>query len=163
MIYKFHFKDFLSVWDLEEEFRKLGIKSYCYAFYTLTEIIKYGKGNDKEWQNGYWGNRAVRQADAFSGWLTYRYTGCNSKTTFLEQLQDKKVHYHKDLVSIMVFDYTQECAALTDDEADDKLLTVEGKLVNDHIEKYGIKPVCNVARTKGEFATNNFNEWFKTV
>jgi len=160
MIYKFHFKDMLSVWDLEDEFRKLGIKSYCYAFYTLTEVLKYGKGNDNEWQKDYWGNRAVRQADAFPGWLSYRYTGCNSKTKFLAQLKEKKVYFPKDLVSIMVFDYTQECSVLTEDEADEKLLTIEGKLVNDYTEKYGVKPVCNVAKTKGEFALNNFNRWF---
>lgn len=160
MHYDFHFANFTTVHDLEAEFRKLAIKSYCYEFYTAIEVIKYGKGNDFEWQNGYWGNRVVRQADAFQGWFIERYSGCNSKTKFRNQLIEKERYLHKDTISLRVFDYTQDCAGLTYEQADEKLLIIEGKLVSSYIEQHGIRPVCNVAKTKGEIAANNFKDLF---
>lgn len=160
MIYDFHFVNYKTVFDLEAEFRRLAIKSYCYEFYTAIEVIKYGKGNDLEWQNGYWGNRAVRQADAFHGWFIERYTGCNSKLKFKQQLIQKERWVHKDTVSLKVFDYTQECASLSHELADEKLLVVEGNLVNAYKEQHGTKPVLNIAKTKGEVAGNNFKQLF---
>lgn len=163
MIYNFDFKNYLTVWDLEEEFRILKIKNYCYGFYTDQEVIKYGKGNDFEWESNYWGNRAVRQADAFPGWLVERYTRCNSKKKFKKQMQEKGLSYTKSDVSLIVYDYTEECSLLPNDEVDNRLLLVEGRLVNDYVEKYGRKPVCNVAKTKGEYAINNFNKHFVSL
>lgn len=162
MIHNFELKNYRHVDGIENEFRRLGIKSYCYGFLTANEVIKYGKGNDKEWRAGYWGNRVVRQSDAFLGWeMGERYLGCNSKTTFRNQLSEKGLLIDKNLVSLIVLDYTDECINLSDDEADERLLIVEGKLVNAYIEKTGKRPKCNFAKVKGEIAINNFNNWFK--
>lgn len=157
MIYNFHFINYNSVYDLEAEFKKLQIKSYCYGFYTAENVIKYGKANDLEWKQNIWGNRIIRQADAFNGWLFERYTGCSSKNKFKEQLIDHKCYFHKDYVSVTVFDYTNKFANLSKKETDEKLLIIEGNLVNDHIDKYDCKPICNIAKTKGEVAINRFN------
>lgn len=67
MIHNFQLRNYRHVDGIENEFRRLQIKSYCYGFLTSNEVIKYGKGNDKEWKGGYWGNRAVRQSDSFLG------------------------------------------------------------------------------------------------
>ena len=161
MIYDFHFSRFKHVNGLENQFKKHGIKSYCYAFYNADEIIKYGKANDNEWKNGYWGNRAVRQADAFEGWeMGHRYTTCNSKAQFLKKLIENNRLADKNTIGLIVYDYTEACSSLTRDEADDRLELVEGKLVNTHIDQYERKPILNIARTKGEVAVNTFKNIF---
>lgn len=162
MMYKFDFANYRHVDGIENEFRKLAIKSYCYAFCTSNEVIKYGKGHDNEWKSGYWGNRAVRQADAFPGWeMGERYTTCNSKTKFRKQLIDNNLLIDKNLITLLVFDYTAQCSHLSYNETDETLLIIEGNLVNAYIEQYGTRPKCNVAKVKGEHAVNTFKDLFE--
>lgn len=161
MLHNFELKNYRHVNGIENEFRRLGIKSYCYGFLTANEVIKYGKGNDNEWQADYWGNRVVRQADAFLGWeMGERYSGCNSKNTFRDQLSNTGLLVDKNFVTLTVFDYTEECANLTHEQADEKLLVIEGKLVNSYIDQHGVRPKCNFAKVKGEHATNIFKDLF---
>lgn len=160
MYYKFKLSNYNNVWGLEAEFRKLKIKSYCYGFFTVTGCIKYGKANDLEWESDYWGNRVVRQADAFLGWACERYSGCNSKSTFRNQLVQTECQTNKNFVTVVVFDYTEQLKHLTYDQASDALLDIEGQLVNSYINQYGERPPCNFAKTRGEYALNKFSALF---
>lgn len=160
MIYTFDFKNFSSVSDIEDEFRKIGAKHYCYRFSETQEVIKFGKGNDKEWKKGYWGNRVVRQSDALVGWDSTRFHACTSVNVFKNQLNTHFPNITKDDVNLTIYDFTCLLMGKNDAEIDQQLLDIEGRLVNSHIQQFGYRPKCNIAKVRKQWAVNNFSVLF---
>lgn len=66
----------------------------------------------------------------------------------------------KNLITLTVIDYTEDLKGLPDEIADEKLLILEGKLVNAYIENTGTLPKCNIAKVKGQIANNKFKSFY---
>lgn len=160
-MYIFALKNYRHVNGVEEEFRKLQIKSYVYKICTPEDTIKIGVGNDFEWQSNYWGNRLVRQIDGLYGWqLGERYTGCENKKIFRSIIDSHFPTTNKNDVTCFVFDYTREYADWNERQTKKLLEDKEGAMVNAYLEQHGRKPFGNPGKVRGEVQPNNFLELF---
>ena len=172
MIYEMHLKNYDNVWQVENEFRRLKIKSYCYqiqTFHNLTKFldtIKFGLGNDTEWMNDYWGNRLVRQIDGLYGWQQERYSGCSNKQKLRALVDEHFPNAQKDDSVIRIFDFTPEMFPKWEfDQPRRKLRLeeIEGTLVNDFQDQYGRTPVGNIGKVRSQHAVNQFAELFDII
>jgi hypothetical protein len=154
-IYKFFLRDYQEPIELSHAIRDLKITRMIYTFvhsyidedeFTLkTDVIKYGKGADYEWQRGTWGSRVYRQAGNIPGW-TNPLTGPNGEEMLLDYLPNYQVRtqriVHKDDIIVMVADFTNY-KFLSESQFDTELRQVENHYIEQYNQCHGFNPAGN--------------------
>jgi hypothetical protein len=163
-LHYFHLRDYKNPVNLSHAVGTIGMTRYLYAFvHTFpsqthfgmdSEIIKYGKGADFEWQKGAWGNRVYRQAGNIPGWDTM-LSGPNGQEMFIDYIPAYQVRYnrsvHKDNVIVMVWDFTTY-QFLSESQFDITLRQFEDFLIEEYKKTHnGVSPAGN---TKKAIAPN---------
>jgi hypothetical protein len=157
--YCFYLRDYKNPVNLSHAIGAVGITRYIYAFVHLfantdsfglsSEIIKYGKGADLEWQKGAWGNRVYRQAGHIPGWDSM-LNGPNGSEMFTEYLPAYQARYnrsvHKNDVTVMIWDFTTYKFP-SESQFDVTLRQFEDFFIEEYKRSHnGISPVGNVNR-----------------
>lgn len=176
-VHKFFLRDFQEPIELSYAIKDLGITRMIYTFVHLyidrdefsvkSDVIKYGKGADYEWQRGTWGSRVYRQAGNIPGWTT-PLTGPNGEEMLLDYLPkyevrtDRKVH--KDDVIVLVADFTNY-KFLAESQFDVELRQFENHYIEQYNQQYGMNPAGNAisesaSKNKGIVADNTWNNLF---
>ena len=152
--YDFYLRDYNDPIELSRAIGQLKITRMVYSFVHLyyngitlkTDVIKYGKGADLEWQRGTWGSRVYRQAGNITGWnrpLTGD-SGKEMREDYIPTYQQRTGrNVDKNQIIVLIWDFT-DYKFLSEDQFDVELRKVENYFIEEYRNKHGINPAGNV-------------------
>jgi len=157
--YHFYLRDYRNPINLSHAIATIGMTRYLYAFVHLfpnpetfsmdTDVIKYGKGADFEWQKGTWGSRVYRQAGNIPGW-DVMLSGPNGEEMLTEYLPAYQTRHnrsvHRNDVVVMIWDFTTYQFP-SESQFDVTLRQFEDFLIQQYKDSHnGVSPAGNTNR-----------------